>query len=170
MLNDLQNVIFSRLMKEQKGFFMTNHDIFIRRCYELASQAVANGNHPFGALLVLNGKIILESENTVNTAQDPTGHAELNLVRLAGKQFTSEELADCILYTSTEPCVMCSGAIYWAGIGHVVYGTSESKLAEFAGDDFLAPCRVTFAKGKRPITVEGPILEEEGAPLHANFW
>lgn len=149
---------------------MANHEHFIRRCYELASQAVKNGNHPFGALLVYQGEIVLESENTVHSDHDASAHAEMNLVRKAGKQFTPDQLANCILYTSTEPCVMCSGAIYWAGIGHVVYGTSETKLAEYAGDDFLAPCRTTFARGKRPVTVEGPILEEEGAPLHADFW
>ena len=149
---------------------MTDHDPFIRRCYELASQAVQHGNHPFGALLVYDGKIILECENTVNTEQDPTGHAELNLVRMAGKQFSANILAGCILYTSNEPCVMCSGAIYWAGIGHVVYGMSETTFATYAGADFLMPCRGIFAKGNRMVLVEGPILEEECKPIHADFW
>jgi tRNA(Arg) A34 adenosine deaminase TadA len=149
---------------------MEHHYPFIRRCYELAASAVAKGNHPFGALLVHEGQIILESENTVHTASDPTGHAELNLVREAGKRFPPEVLAQATLYTSTEPCMMCSGAIYWAGIGHVVYGCGEDTLASYAGDDFLAPCRATFAKGKRVVLVEGPVLDDEGAPLHANFW
>ena len=147
------------------------HDEFIRRANKLAEQAVEHGNHPFGALLVHQGKIILEAENTVNSEQDPTGHAETNLVRAAGKLIAPDILRDSILYTSTEPCVMCSGAMYWGGISHVVYCCSESTLAKYAGDDFLTPCKEIFAKGKsRTVKIEGPILEEEGAPLHAKYW
>jgi tRNA(Arg) A34 adenosine deaminase TadA len=146
------------------------HFALMRRCYELAADAVANGNHPFGALLVHQGKIVLEAQNTVHSAKDPTGHAELNLVRLAGQQFSPELLRECVLYTSTEPCVMCSGAIYWSGIGGVVYGCSETTLAQYAGADFLTPCREVFARGSRPVSVVGPILEAEGAHLHRKFW
>lgn len=149
---------------------MEQHTLFMRRCYELAAQAVKKGNHPFGALLVLDERIVLEAENSVHSASDPTGHAELNLVRMAGAKFTSEVLKQVTLYTSTEPCMMCSGAIYWAGIRHVVYGCAEGTLARYAGDDFLASCRDVFARGHQPVRVEGPLLEEEGAPLHANFW
>ncbi|HEX2621338.1 MAG TPA: hypothetical protein VHL11_14365, partial [Phototrophicaceae bacterium] len=63
------------------GDSVSEHEPLIRECYRLAAQAVEHGNHPFGALLVLDGEIVLTSENTVNTANDPTGHAELNLVR-----------------------------------------------------------------------------------------
>jgi tRNA(Arg) A34 adenosine deaminase TadA len=147
------------------------HNEFIRRAIKLAELAVEHGNHPFGALLVHNGKIILEAENTVNTDKDPTGHAETNLVRSAGKKISPEVLRESILYTSTEPCMMCSGAMYWGGISHVVYCCSETTLAKYAGDDFLTPCREVFAKGKaRTVKVEGPFLEDEGAPLHAKYW
>src|SRR5690606_25911892 len=114
--------------------------------------------------------IILESENTVHTENDPTGHAELNLVRMAARQFPPEILQAAILYTSTEPCMMCSGAIYWSGISHVVYACAESTLAQYAGADFLTPSREIFAKGKRKVLVEGPFLEDDAAVLHANYW
>lgn len=146
------------------------HHRFIRRCIELAESAVQKGNHPFGALLVHKGEIILEAENTVNTANDPTGHAELNLVRLAAQKLPPEVLKEVTLYTSTEPCMMCSGGIYWAGISHVVYACAETTLAKYAGEDFLTPSRDIFAKGKRVVKVEGPILDEEAAVLHAKFW
>lgn len=147
-----------------------DHYPFIRRCIALAQEAVNKGNHPFGALFVYRGEIILEAENTVHTAHDPTGHAELNLIRLAAQKLSPEILREATLYTSTEPCMMCSGAIYWAGVSHVVYACSETTLAEYAGGDFLTPSREIFAKGKREVRVEGPVLEEEAAPLHANFW
>eukprot|EP01100_Stratorugosa_tubuloviscum_P007530 TRINITY_DN3122_c1_g2_i1.p1 TRINITY_DN3122_c1_g2~~TRINITY_DN3122_c1_g2_i1.p1 ORF type:complete len:160 (-),score=67.84 TRINITY_DN3122_c1_g2_i1:31-510(-) len=147
------------------------HNCFILRTIELAQQAVNNGNHPFGALLVHNDKIIVEAENTVNTEKDATAHAETNLLRIAGKTINSQILKDSILYTSTEPCMMCSSAMYWAGISHVVYCCSETTLAKYAGDDFLTPCREIFAKGKnRNVKVEGPILEVEGTQLHLNYW
>lgn len=146
------------------------HQTFIRRTFELAAQAVEKGNHPFGALLVHHGKVVVEAENTVNTEKDPTGHAETNLVRKAARQFSREALAECVLYTSTEPCMMCSAAMYWAGISMVVYGCAESGLAQYSGGDFLTPCREVFAKGQRPVTVIGPVLPDEGIRLHADFW
>lgn len=147
-----------------------SHEKFITRAYELAQQAVAHGNHPFGALLVHQGQIILEVENTIFTDHDPTAHAETNLVRQAARQFSPEILAESILYTSTEPCIMCSGAIYWTGISQVVYGCAESGLAAVAGDDFLTPCREIFARGQRPIQVTGPVLHEEGMKIHHAYW
>ena len=146
------------------------HYTFIRRAIELAQSAVDKGNHPFGALLVLNGEIILEAENMVNTEHDATSHAEPNLVKLAAKTFAPEILSQAILYTSTEPCMMCCGGIYWAGISHVVYACGETALAQYAGDDFLVPSRELFAHGIRPMRIEGPILEDEAALLHANYW
>ena len=108
----------------------------IRRALEIARRAVSHGNHPFGALLAdEHGNVVLESENTVETLSDPTGHAETNLVRAAGAKFSKAELTGMTLYTSTEPCAMCSGAIYWAGIGRVVYGLSEAGLLKLTGNN-----------------------------------
>lgn len=146
------------------------HDSFIRRAIEIADGAVRHGNHPFGALLVRNGQIVLEAENTVNTEHDVTTHAELNLVRLAVRQCEPPFLADCTLYASTEPCAMCSGAIYWAGIGTVVFACSAQRLAHFAGDHLSVPCRSVFAMGVRETTLIGPILESEAEQAHASYW
>ena len=96
---------------------------FIRRAYEIARSAHAHGNRPFGALLVHNGKRIAEYENRVNISGDVTQHAETGLVALATPKFSLDILSQSILYTSTEPCIMCCGAIYWADIPKMVYGT-----------------------------------------------
>lgn len=149
---------------------LAQHKTFIQECYRLARQAAARGNHPFGALLVRDGTIVLTAENTVHTDRDPTRHAELNLVSAGARSLGLEALATCTLYTSTEPCAMCAGAIYWAGIGAVVYGCSEARLGQYAGDDFLMPCRTVFARGKRPMQIVGPVLEDEGAAIHAGYW
>ena len=136
----------------------------------MASAARRHGNHPFGAVLVREGEIVLRAENTVVTDRDPSGHAETNLVRMAGKRFGPVELAECTLYTSTEPCPMCAGAIYWAGIRRVIYSMSARALGEFAGPSLLAECKLVFEAGFEPTEVIGPILAEEGKKVHEAFW
>ena len=148
----------------------------LRRAIELAAYAREKGNHPFGSLLVdAEGAVVLEAENTVLTARDFTGHAELNLVRSAGRQFDPAFLRDCSLYTSTEPCAMCAGAIFWAGVGRVVFALSSETLATIvhdeSGDWTLAmSCRDVFARGGRAVDVSGPLLEAEGRVVHDGFW
>lgn len=146
------------------------HDTFIRRSIELSQLAIAKGNHPFGSVLVMKSEILLEAENTVNTEFDVTGHAELNLVRNASQAVDASTLAKSTLYTSTEPCAMCAGAIYWAGIARVVYACSSESLARITGGNLLLPCREVFARGTRPVEVIGPILEEEALRVHQSFW
>lgn len=149
---------------------MTIHQKFIKKTYQLAQSAIDKGNHPFAALLVVNNEIILSSQNTVNSDNDVTRHAELNLVSQASQQFDTELLSQSILYTSTEPCAMCSGAIFWAGITTVVYGCSAKKLGEIASGSFVVPCQDLFNFGDRPTDVIGPVLETQGAEIHQGFW
>ena len=149
---------------------MTNEARFMQEALSLARQAQQDGNHPFGALLVKGNEVVLTAVNTVHTEQDITRHAELNLVSQATRQFTPEFLAECVLYTSTEPCAMCAGAIYWAGINTVVFGCSAEELGNIAGGDFVIPCQDIFARGKRPITVIGPVLVEESTAVHQQYW
>lgn len=146
------------------------HHAFIQQCYDLARQSAAKGNHPFGSMLVHHNRVLLTSENTVNTERDITGHAELNLVRMASQQFSRDMLEQTTLYTSTEPCAMCAGAIYWSGISTVVFGCSGQALGNVMDNDFIFPCREVFERGKRPINVIGPILEAEGIQVHYDCW
>lgn len=148
---------------------------YLERAIELSRQSRANGNHPFGALLVLDDQIVLESENSVGTTGDATGHAETNLVRLASTTFSKSNLARASLYSSCEPCAMCSGAIYWAGIGRLVYALSEDGLYAITGSNpenptMRLPCREVLARGQREIEVLGPALEDIAANAHQGFW
>jgi len=149
---------------------MNNHQDHIKKTYQLAQSAKENGNHPFGALLVIDGEIVLSSENTVISDNDITKHAELNLVSLATQKFAAKILKRAILYTSTEPCAMCAGAIFWAGISSVVYGCSAKKLGEISTGSFVIPCRDIFNYGNRKTSVIGPLLETQGADIHQGFW
>jgi tRNA(Arg) A34 adenosine deaminase TadA len=143
---------------------------------ELARRSREKGNHPFGSLLVdTSGDVVLEAENTVVTGHDVTGHAELNLVRAASTKFDVEALRRSTLYTSTEPCAMCSGAIYWSGIGRVVYALSSEQLMAIVRDDsglltLALSCREVFARGGRNIEVSGPHVAEQAATVHEGFW
>jgi tRNA(Arg) A34 adenosine deaminase TadA len=154
---------------------INDHDLeLIRITFDLARQAREHGNHPFGALLANpDGKILLTAENTVVTDRDLTGHAETNLVRKAFNLYEADFLAKCTLYTSTEPCPMCSGAIFWGNIRRVVFGLSQERLYAVTGaseDELFLPCREVFARGKKPIEVVGPLLEEEAKSVHIGFW
>lgn len=146
------------------------HERFIRQAIGLANEARANGDHPFGALLVRDGVVIKTAVNTVNTYRDPTHHAELNLVSAAARQFDAATLSQSILYTSTEPCAMCAGAIFWAGIPTIVYSCSGVTLGNMTGGLFVVPSQELLAKATRPTTVIGPVLEAEGIAAHEGFW
>ena len=141
-----------------------------------AWRAREKGNHPFGAVLVDgHNRVVLQAENTVVTGRDPTGHAETNLVRLAAQQFTPEQLVHFTLYSSTEPCAMCAGAIYWSHIGRVVYALSEIDLYRIIGpspEHLLLPCRQVFSHSQRAIEVLGPMpsVEAEACAVHDGFW
>jgi tRNA(Arg) A34 adenosine deaminase TadA len=117
---------------------------------EQARLARAAGNHPFGAVLAdAESTVVLSAQNTVVTESDVTGHAESNLVRLASRSL-GRDLRGHALYTSTEPCAMCAGAIYWAGISKVVFALAESELRALTGDDPENPhARATVPAGLR---------------------
>ena len=155
---------------------MTLQQELLRRAIAVAGQAREHGNHPFGALLAdATGNVLLTAENTVVTDSDATGHAETNMVRLASARFSPAELPGLTLFSSAEPCAMCSGAIYWSGIGAVVYALAETDLYEITGDDpqnptLVLPCRTVFAAGQREVAVAGPFEIEGAREVHDGFW
>lgn len=149
---------------------MSEHDRFIREAIAASEAAVEHGNHPFGAVLVKDGVVVLRAENNIFTGRDPTGHAETNLVRLAGAAYDEAFLADCILYTSTEPCPMCSAAIFWSGIRTVVFACSAAQLDTLGDVGFDLTSREVFARARQPVKVIGPVLEDEAMEVHERYW
>ena len=150
---------------------------YLRLTMEIAKESRAAGNHPFGALLVgPEGEVLISSGNTF--ARDRgVGHAEANVARAAAQAYDQAFLSRCTLVTSVEPCCMCAGACYWAGIGTVVYGLSEKRLAQLTGDNpedltLDLSCHEVFAAGRRHVSIRGPFpeLEEEIVSDHKNFW
>ena len=149
----------------------------LRQTIALSQASKQRGRHPFAALVAdRDGKVIAEAgNNSMPPEGDPTQHAELVAVAAAAKRLSPTELEACTLYTSAEPCCMCAGAVYWTGVGRVVYALSEHALLGLTGDHpenptFSLPCREVFARGQRTVSVYGPMLEAEAAEPHKGFW
>ncbi|WP_156362492.1 nucleoside deaminase [Xylophilus sp. Leaf220] len=148
--------------------------VALRRANAVAERAMAMGRHPFGALLVApDGETVLAEQGNIDTVN----HAESTLARAAASTYPGAYLARCTLVTTFEPCAMCAGTVYWAGIGHLVYGAEETALLALTGDHpenptLALPCRDVFARGQRPVRVTGPVPEvaDEMVALHRGFW
>lgn len=146
-----------------------DHERFVRAAIEEARRAKANGNPPFGAVLVsAEGTIRGRAANTEGRTGDCTEHAETNLVRTASRQYDSETLRASTLYASTEPCAMCAGALFWARIGRVVFGLRAERHYEMKGEtgrQLRLSCREVLAQGNHEVEVIGPVLEDEAAAV-----
>ena len=146
----------------------------LRRADEVARRAMHLGRHPFGALLVApDGESVLAEQGNIDTVN----HAESTLARFAAANYPGEYLVQCTLVTTFEPCAMCAGTIYWAGIGRVLYGAEETALLALTGDHpenptLSLPCRDVFAAGQRSVEVIGPVEEvaAEMVATHEGFW
>jgi tRNA(Arg) A34 adenosine deaminase TadA len=153
----------------------TDEDL-LRLTFNTARQSRAAGNHPFGAILVgPNRSVLMEAGNVYGSSADPTGHAERVLMTRAGMAYSADFLAGCTMYASAEPCAMCAGAAYWAGVGRVVYGLSERAMGSIIGPHpenltMDLPCRAVLNAGRRAIEVVGPLLEDEARAVHDGFW
>ena len=146
----------------------------LRRADTVARRAMAMGRHPFGAVLVApDGDTVLAEQGNIDTVN----HAESTLARSAAANYPGAYLAQCTLVTTFEPCAMCAGTVYWAGIGRVVYGAEETALLALTGDHpenptLSLPCRDVFARGQRAVDVVGPVPEvaEDMVATHKGFW
>ena len=146
----------------------------LRRADTVARRAMAMGRHPFGAVLVApDGDTVLAEQGNIDTVN----HAESTLARSAAANYPGAYLAQCTLVTTFEPCAMCTGTIYWANIGHIVYGASEEALLALTGNHaenptLSLPCREVIARGQKPVRITGPVAELADALVdtHRNFW
>jgi tRNA(Arg) A34 adenosine deaminase TadA len=152
-------------------------EALLRQAFDVARRSRAGGDHPFGSVIADGeGRLLMEQGNGYTSeGGDRTAHAERLIASRAARAYDLKFLARCTLYTSAEPCAMCAGAIYWAGIGRVVYGQTEKALKAQTGaheenPTLDLPCAIVFAAGQRPTEVVGPMLEDEAAKLQADFW
>ena len=141
----------------------------LRETFAIARRALLRGNRPFGALLVAgNGAVLASAENSQLTGEQVLAHAEMNLLHRVVKAMTPDVLAAATIYTNAEPCAMCAGAIFWSGVGRLVYGLSGDRLHELSGFDphmLLSGARDILVNAGRRVEVVGPMLEAEAAAL-----
>ncbi len=160
---------------------ITEKDIkFLYKTADVATKAVESNNHPFGCVVVDdNDNIILESGNLCVTKNNYCAHAESEAAYFLAGKYDVDYLRRCTLYTSVEPCCMCSGTIYWSNIGRIVYGIPETKLLELTGNNeknqsFNLSCRKVISAGQKDIIVDGPCEDESLINRiledHKGFW
>jgi tRNA(Arg) A34 adenosine deaminase TadA len=149
----------------------------VRAAFEVALRAREEGNLPFGCVIADGaGNVVIEQGNkALLPVRDPTAHAETIGAGLAARRFRPDEMAHLTLYSNAEPCAMCAGAIYWSGIGRVVYGLTERDLLGLTGNHpdnptMDLPCREVLATGQRGVDVVGPELVDEALRAFEGYW
>jgi tRNA(Arg) A34 adenosine deaminase TadA len=143
-----------------------SHESHMRNAFELAREAAARGDEPFGSVLVHDDTVIMAESNRVRTESDIRRHPELHLAYRACREYDVDERAALVMYTSTEPCPMCAGGIATAGFERVVYSVGSDEIAEFTGSEPT----VRSAEILDGISdVVGPILNKEGRQIHQEY-
>lgn len=139
---------------------MTNEELMRRAC-RLSEESVKKGGGPFGAVIARHGVVVAEASNSVTLDNDPTAHAEVNAIRTACQRLRTFKLDDCAIFCSCEPCPMCLGAIYWAGISKIYYSNNRKDAAAIGfSDDFIYEEIMRDRQDRRKPIVE--LLPEEG--------
>ena len=155
---------------------MADPHALLTRAFELAQEARAVGDHPFGALLAVDGEVVAEARNRVSSDSDVTAHAETGLVRVLQRAGRLEDFGRGVVYASCEPCPMCVGALFWAGARHVVFGLSSARLSWLASapgqqEYGLSITAAEIASRATPyFRVDGPHREHEAQRAHLGFW
>jgi tRNA(Arg) A34 adenosine deaminase TadA len=149
---------------------MRNDEYFMAEAIRLSKLAMEHGNEPFGAVLVKNGEIVETNENQIYSKMDPTEHAELGLIRKFCKKTGIYRLQEYTLYTSCEPCFMCSGAMVWTKLGRLVYAVSNIQLEAIMNKKGSECSRITFAHSNHKPEVTGGILKEESLQILEDYF
>ena len=149
---------------------MKNDELFMREAIRLSESAVAHGNEPFGAVLVKDGEIIFSNENQIYTNHDPTFHGEAGLIRRFCEETGITDLREYTLYSSCEPCFMCSGAMVWVKLGRLVYGASNIDLEEILGKEGCNCSKMVFDNSFWKPQVTAGVLREQAIEVLRDYF
>ncbi len=149
---------------------MTLDEKFMREAIALSRSAAKKGNEPFGAVLVKGGEIVYKSENEIYTKCDPTWHAEAGLLRRFVAESGITDLSDYTLYSSCEPCFMCSGALVWVKIGRLVYGASDKDLCALLGVTGSECAHTVFGEMGHKAPIEAGVRREEALTVLREYF
>ena len=145
-------------------------EFFMRKAIELSRLAVEHGNEPFGAVLVKDNEMVFTNENQIYTRHDPTFHGEAGLIREFCAQTGITDLQEYTMYSSCEPCFMCSGAMVWVKLGRLVYAASNMELEKILGNEGCNCSKLVFDNSFwQPQVTAGVLREESLVILKAYF-
>ena len=145
-------------------------EVFMQKAIELSRLAVAHGNEPFGAVLVRDGEIVFTNENQIYTRHDPTFHGEAGLIREFCAQTGVTDLRDYTMYSSCEPCFMCSGAMVWVKLGRLVYGASNIELEAILRNEGCCCSQMVFDHSFWQPQVTAGVLREESLSILREYF
>ena len=145
-------------------------ETFMREAIRLSQLAVEHGNEPFGAVLVKDGKLVFSNENQIYTRHDPTFHAEAGLIREFCRETGITDLREYTLYSSCEPCFMCSGAMVWVRLGRLVYAASNRDLEAILGQEGCDCSEMVFSGSFHKPEVTAGLLREESLPILRGYF
>lgn len=149
---------------------MMNDEVFMKEAIRLSERAVENGNEPFGAVLVKDGDIVFTNENQIYSKYDPTFHAEEGLLREFFKERHVTDLHEYTLYSSCEPCFMCSGAMVWAQLGRLVYAASDIDLCSIIDEEGCNCSGIVFNHSHHKPSVTSGILRDESLRVLTKYF
>jgi len=149
---------------------MTDDTLYMRQAIAASREAMLRGDMPFGATLVKDGQVLQVSGNTQRSTGDCMAHAEVELIRVARRKLGASALQGATVYASGEPCAMCSGTMFWAGITRVVLGATTADIAQALGDPTLpVTCSEVLAGCQPAVQVDGPLLRDEAVAVLRDF-
>lgn len=143
---------------------------FMRQAIELSKAAVEHGNEPFGAVLVKDEQVVFTNENQIYTRHDPTYHGEAGLIRDFCAQTGITDLRAYTLYSSCEPCFMCSGAMVWVKLGRLVYGASNMELESLLGKKGCNCSAIVFDNSFWQPEVTAGVLRDESLAILKDYF
>lgn len=147
-----------------------NDEYFMRKAIELSVQAVDHGNEPFGAILVKDDEIVYSNENQIYSMYDPSFHGEAGLIRRFCAETKITDLSKYTMYSSCEPCFMCSGAMVWVKLGRLVYAASNNDLEEILGNKGCDCSRIVFDNSFWKPNVTSGVLREESLRILKEYF
>ncbi|MCD7754695.1 MAG: nucleoside deaminase [Clostridiales bacterium] len=147
-----------------------NDELYMREAIRLSREAVAHGNEPFGAVLVKDGEIVYTNENQIYTMHDPSFHGEAGLIRRFCGETGITDLSSYTMYSSCEPCFMCSGAMVWVKLGRLVYAASNVELEQILGKEGCECSRIVFEHSYHRPQVTAGVLREESLTVLRDYF
>ena len=145
-------------------------EVFMRQAIQLSAAAVKHGNEPFGAVLVKDDQVVFTNENQIYTRHDPTFHGEAGLIREFCGATGITDLQEYTLYSSCEPCFMCSGAMVWVKLGRLVYGASNIDLEHILGNKGCNCSKMVFDNSFWQPRVTDGVLREDALEILKKYF